>query len=145
LVDRLELLAATGLDAVLVQPYTWEFARQSPEEFVKRYLVDGLRAAEVVVGHDIRFGWGNAGDLSTMLELGRRHGFAVRVIEDVRPGERGDRRWSSTWVRELLTEGDVAGAARILGRPHRVRGTVVRGDARGRELGFPTANLASDS
>ncbi|WP_026875554.1 bifunctional riboflavin kinase/FAD synthetase [Jiangella gansuensis] len=142
--DRLELLAETGLDAVLVQQYTWEFARQSPAGFVRRYLVDGLRAATVVVGHDVRFGWQNAGDLSTMMDLGKEHGFTVEVIDDVStPGEL--RRWSSTWVRELLAAGDVAGAAEILGRPHRLRGTVVRGDQRGRDLGFPTANLAADS
>lgn len=146
--DRLELLAQTGLDAVLVQKYTWEFAQQSPEEFVRRYLVDGLRAVTVVVGEDVRFGWQNAGDLSTMLELGERYGFSVEVIDDVSPPlEAPDvhRRWSSTWVRELLADGDVAEAAKILGRAHRMRGVVVRGDARGRDLGFPTANLSRDS
>ncbi|NED98511.1 bifunctional riboflavin kinase/FAD synthetase [Phytoactinopolyspora alkaliphila] len=146
--DRLELLAETGLDAVLVQRYSWEFARQSPQEFVERYLVHGLRAATVVIGRDVRFGWQNAGDLATMLALGERYGFSVEVIEDASPSHEASgehRRWSSTWVRELLTAGDVAGAARILGRPHRMRGHVVRGDARGRELGFPTANMSEDS
>ncbi|SED74326.1 bifunctional riboflavin kinase/FAD synthetase [Jiangella alba] len=142
--DKLELLASTGLDAVLVQPYTWEFARQSPEQFVRRFLVDGLRAVTVVVGRDVRFGWQNAGDLSTMLSLGAEYGFSVEVIEDVSTPD-GARRWSSTWVRELLLAGDVAGAAEILGRPHRLRGVVVEGDKRGRELGFPTANLSSDA
>lgn len=146
--DRLELLEMTGIDAVLVQHYTLEFAQQSPEEFVRRCLVDGLNAATVVVGRDVRFGWRNAGDLSTMLELGEHYGYAVDVIDDVSPpGEDpgAHRRWSSTWVRELLAAGDVGEAAEILGRPHRVRGVVVRGDARGRELGFPTANLSSNS
>ncbi|WP_053206777.1 bifunctional riboflavin kinase/FAD synthetase [Jiangella muralis] len=142
--DKLELLASTGLDAVLVQPYTWEFARQSPEEFVRRFLVDGLRAVTVVVGHDVRFGWQNAGDLSTMLALGSRYGFTVEVIPEVTTPD-GGRRWSSTWVRELLAVGDVSGAGEILGRPHRLRGLVVEGDKRGRELGFPTANLAADA
>lgn len=152
LADRLDLMAFTGLDAVLVITYTLEFAATSPEEFVRRYLVEALGATTVVIGRDVRFGRGNAGDLATMLALGERHGFAVEVIEDVhgglpgaplgRPG-RGDpgRRWSSTWVRELLTDGDVAAAAEVLGRPHRLRGVVVHGDARGRTLGFPTANL----
>ncbi|PSL01129.1 riboflavin kinase/FMN adenylyltransferase [Haloactinopolyspora alba] len=145
--DRLQLLAETGLDAVLVQPYTWEFARQSAETFVRRFLVEGLRAVTVVVGRDVRFGWQNEGDLTTMLELGERFGFAVEVIDDVTPApEAGTpRRWSSTWVRELLGAGRVAEAAQILGRPHRMRGVVVRGDARGRDLGFPTANMAGDS
>jgi riboflavin kinase/FMN adenylyltransferase len=155
--DRLELLELTGLDAVLMLDYTLDFARQSPEEFVRRYLVEGLRARTVVVGRDVRFGWANSGDLTTMVELGRRYGFDVEVIEDVAPAAAADpgsaedqaadplrRRWSSTWVRELLDAGDVVQAARVLGRPHRVRGTVVHGDARGRELGFPTANLGGD-
>ncbi len=145
--DRLELLAETGLDAVLVQPYTWEFARQPPEEFVRRFLVEGLRAVTVVVGRDVRFGWRNEGDLSTMLDLGDRYGFAVEIIEDVSPSlelPHVHRRWSSTWVRELLAGGRVAEAEQILGRAHRVRGVVVRGDARGRALGFPTANLSGE-
>ena len=156
--DRLELLALTGLDAVLLLTYTLEFARQTPDEFVRRYLVDGLRARTVVVGRDVRFGWNNSGDLSTMVELGRTYGFDVEVIEDVTPADSADpgsaedqvadplrRRWSSTWVRELLEVGDVVQAARVLGRPHRIRGTVVHGEARGRELGFPTANLGPDA
>lgn len=142
--DKLELLASTGLDAVLVQPYTWDFARQSPEEFVRRFLVDGLHAVTVVVGHDVRFGWQNAGDLSTMLALGAEYGFTVEVIDEVKTPD-GGRRWSSTWVRELLSAGDVSGATEILGRPHRLRGVVVEGDRRGRQLGFPTANLSADA
>ncbi|AEE45672.1 bifunctional riboflavin kinase/FAD synthetase [Cellulomonas fimi] len=155
--DRLELLEQTGLDAVLLLPYTLEFARQTPQEFVERYLVDGLRARTVVVGRDVRFGWQNSGDLSTMVALGERYGFEVEVIDDVTPAAAADpgsaedraadplrRRWSSTWARELLAAGDVVQAARVLGRPHRVRGTVVHGDARGRELGYPTANLGGD-
>ncbi len=156
--DRLELLERTGLDAVLMVTYTLDFARQSPQEFVERYLVEGLRARTVVVGRDVRFGWQNAGDLATMSELGALYGFDVEVIDDVTPTVTADegsdedeaaealrRRWSSTWVRELLEAGDVEHAARVLGRPHRLRGVVVHGDARGRELGFPTANLAQDA
>ncbi|UJP38698.1 bifunctional riboflavin kinase/FAD synthetase [Cellulomonas palmilytica] len=145
--DRLDLLEATGLDAVLLLPYSLEFARQSPEEFVRTYLVDGLRARTVVVGRDVRFGWQNSGDLATMVQLGRRHGFDVEVIDDITPDDEAGaaRRWSSTWVREALAAGDVEQAARVLGRPHRLRGLVVHGDARGRELGFPTANLAQDA
>lgn len=146
--DRIELLAATGLDAVLLVTYTLDFARQTPEEFVRRYLVGALAARTVVVGRDVRFGWQNSGDLSTMRDLGARHGFDVDVIDDVRPGSAphdvpAHRRWSSTWVRELLVAGDVQAAADVLGRPHRVRGVVVHGDARGRQLGYPTANLGA--
>ncbi|GIG37865.1 bifunctional riboflavin kinase/FAD synthetase [Cellulomonas pakistanensis] len=162
--DRLELLEQTGLDAVLLLTYTLDFAQQTAEEFVRTHLVEGLRARTVVVGRDVRFGRGNAGDLSTMVELGERFGFAVEVIEDVAPDPADAaaapdapadpasaladplrRRWSSTWVRELLVAGDVRQAARVLGRPHRMRGTVVHGDKRGRDLGFPTANLSQDA
>nr|WP_194720080.1 bifunctional riboflavin kinase/FAD synthetase [Cellulosimicrobium arenosum] len=150
--DRVGLLAETGLDAVLLVEYTLEFARQTPEEFVRTYLVDGLHAGTVVVGHDVRFGRDNAGTLATMVALGERYGFEVVAIEDVgqhqgvpvtdgEPGVTHDARWSSTGVRALLAAGDVREAARILGRHHHVRGTVVHGDARGRDLGFPTANL----
>ncbi len=154
--DRIELLAQTGLDAVLLVTYTLEFAAQTPEEFVRNYLVDPLGARTVVVGRDVRFGKDNAGDLATMETLGERLGFAVDVVDDVRPDD-GDatggrdavqhrwRRWSSTWARELLVAGDVAGAARVLGRLHRVRGLVVQGDRRGRGLGYPTANLGPDA
>jgi riboflavin kinase / FMN adenylyltransferase len=143
--DRLELLAQTGLDAVLLVEYTLAFARTTPEDFVRRYLVEALGAARVVIGRDVRFGRDNSGDLSTMVELGRRHGFDVDVLEDVHGTDPQERRWSSTWVRELLAVGDVEGAAQILGRPHRVRGVVVHGDARGRDLGYPTANLGDPS
>jgi riboflavin kinase/FMN adenylyltransferase len=143
--DRLALMERTGLDATLLVGYTLDFAAQTPEEFVARYLVEGLGARTVVVGHDVRFGKQNAGTLATMVELGGQHGFEVVAIDDVgdflRPEGDGHHRWSSTAVRALLAEGDVDQAADVLGRPHLVRGTVVHGDARGRELGFPTANL----
>ncbi len=145
LADRLDLLAATGLDAVLVIRYSLGFAAQGPQEFVTRYLTEGLGARSVVVGHDVRFGRDNAGTLATMVELGGEHGFEVVAVDDVGeclPESAGARqRWSSSAARALLAEGDAAQAADVLGRPHRVRGTVVHGDARGRELGFPTANL----
>jgi riboflavin kinase/FMN adenylyltransferase len=150
--DRLELLAQTGLDAALVCHYTLDFAAQTPEEFVEHYLVRALGAATVVVGQDVRFGQGNSGDLTTMRALGHRFGFRVEVIDDIagHPDPHvtstvSHRRWSSTWARELLAEGDVAAAAVVLARPHLVRGVVVHGDARGRDLGFPTANLAQSA
>ncbi|PJI94400.1 bifunctional riboflavin kinase/FAD synthetase [Luteimicrobium subarcticum] len=142
--DRLDLLAEAGLDAVLLVRYTLDFAAQTPEEFVVRYLVDGLRAQRVVVGRDVRFGRDNSGTLETMVALGARHGFVVEVVGDVgATTEPAHARWSSTYVRELLAQGDVVAAAGVLGRPHRLRGEVVHGDARGRELGFPTANLGA--
>ncbi|WP_062460488.1 bifunctional riboflavin kinase/FAD synthetase [Demequina soli] len=139
--DRLERLAATGLDGVLVVRYTLDFARQTPEEFVEDYLVRGLRASCVVVGRDTRFGRGNAGDVATMRALGDALGFAVDIIDDACAVSESGRRWSSTWVRELLEAGDLPGANEVLGREHRLRGTVIHGDKLGREIGFPTANL----
>jgi len=147
--DRVETLAETGIDALLMMHYTLDLASDSPEEFVERVFVRTLKAKAVVIGHDVRFGRGNSGDLDTMRGLGRTLGFEVITIDDFGasyPADAtdadGDRRCSSTWVREALEAGDVATAARVLGRPHRMRGEVVHGAARGRELGYPTANLA---
>jgi riboflavin kinase/FMN adenylyltransferase len=139
--DRLDRLAETGLDGALVVRYTLDFAQQTAEDFVRRYLVEGLRAATVVVGQDTRFGRGNAGDVQTMRELGQKFGFDVEVIDDACAVSQSGRRWSSTWVRELLDSGDIPGANAVLGRAHRLRGTVIHGDALGRTIGFPTANL----
>ena len=145
LADRLERLAATGLDAVLVINYTLDFAQQTAEDFVRDYLVDGLGAACVVVGNDTRFGRGNAGDVDTMRALGAHMGFEVDVVDDACAISESGRRWSSTWVRELLDKGDLPGAADVLGRPHRLRGVVVHGDKLGRQIGFPTANIDVDA
>ncbi|WP_211879116.1 bifunctional riboflavin kinase/FAD synthetase [Pseudarthrobacter albicanus] len=156
--DKLVALGELGLDSVLVLKYSLELAGLTPEEFVADILIGSLKASHVVIGHDARFGRGNSGDLATMQELGRKLGFEVLVISEF--GSEGfplhdeklhnavhddggtDRRCSSTWVREALRSGDVATAAAVLGRPHRMRGEVVHGAARGRDLGFPTANLA---
>ncbi|CEA07656.1 Riboflavin biosynthesis protein RibF [Arthrobacter saudimassiliensis] len=145
--DRIEALAATGLDGLLMMPYTLDLAAMSPREFVESVFVRGLRARAVVIGHDVRFGRGNSGDLETMRTLGRELGFSVVAVDDYGVlGETADgRRCSSTWIREALGRGDVRTAARLLGRSHRMRGEVVHGAARGRELGFPTANLATES
>ena len=138
--QRMRDLAAEGLDAVLLIEYTLEFSAHTPEEFVRDYLVEGLAARAVVIGEDARFGTGNAGDEHTMRELGERFGFTTTVVRDLCCPETG-RRWSSTWVREALTAGNVQEAARVLGHPHTVRGEVIHGAKRGRELGYPTANL----
>lgn len=146
---RLDLMASTGLDAVLVMEFTRDLAQWSPQRFVDEVMVATLDARLVVVGRDTRFGHRNSGDVGTLRELGEQRGFEVDVVDDV--GTTADEhaghggRWSSTWLRSLLVEGDVATAAEVLGRPHRVTGTVVHGDHRGRELGYPTANLGRDS
>ena len=138
---RDELLAETGIDGLLVLDFTTEFARQTPEDFVRAVFVRGLDARCVVVGMDTRFGYRNSGDVSTLADLGEQLGFQVIALDDIGEGER----YSSSVVRRLLREGDVAEAARILGRPHRVVGPVVHGHHRGRALGYPTANLGEDS
>lgn len=139
--DKRLFIGGLGVDALLVLPYTLEFASHSAEDFVKKYIKEPLNACAVVVGHDVRFGRDNEGDFRRMQALGKQFGFDVIGIEDF--GE--DRRCSSTWVREALANGEVEAAAEILGRPHRMVGEVIHGAARGRELGFPTANLSPDS
>ncbi len=139
---KLELLGELDLDATLLLTFDAELASRSAEEFVVDILVGALEVSTVLVGEDFRFGRGGAGTPELLRELGSQHGFTVEVVEDVfLPGS--DRRVSSTWIRELLMEGDVAKAAEVLGRPVDVRGEVVHGLKRGRELGFPTANLSA--
>jgi riboflavin kinase/FMN adenylyltransferase len=137
---RAELLAAAGADHVLAVPFTQEMAGWSPEIFVERVLVDALHAAWVVVGANFRFGSRAAGDVATLRSLGADRGFTAEGI----PLDGGPMVWSSTYVRTCLATGDVAGAAEALGHPYAVRGVVVRGDERGRELGYPTANVPTD-
>jgi riboflavin kinase/FMN adenylyltransferase len=141
--QKLDLLAETGVDVALVLPFDRATADLSPEDFVDLILARTLHARAVLVGTDFRFGSGNAGSVDTLRELGAAQGFDVRLVDDVTGA--GGRRVSSTSIRSLLAAGDVAGAARELGRPPAVRGRVVPGARRGRELGFPTANLSSDS
>ncbi|MGQ4505790.1 bifunctional riboflavin kinase/FAD synthetase [Dermabacteraceae bacterium P13103] len=139
--QRNELLRFYGMRAVLELPFTREFAALTPEDFVRRYLVDALRAKVVVLGEDARFGRRNAGSVETMRELGEKYGFTTVVVEDLLDGH--GQRYSSTRVREAVLEGDIALANELLGRPHSVSDTVHHGYKRGRELGFPTANLGS--
>jgi riboflavin kinase/FMN adenylyltransferase len=135
---RSELLGGFGVDAVCVLPFTVEFSRLDPDEFVRTVLVDRLHAAAVVVGEDFRFGHKAAGDVQLLAKLGEKYEF---IAEGLPLLVADGQTISSTAIREMLQDGDVAGAAKALGRPHRVEGTVVRGHQRGRDLGFPTANL----
>lgn len=135
--ERLGLLAAAGADDGLVIPFDRAMAGWSPEEFIDRILVDTLHAAAVVVGANFRFGHRAAGDVALLTEAGRRRDFDVVGVAL----DGGPQVWSSTYVRNCLAAGDVEGAAEALGRPFTVRGVVREGDRRGRELGFPTANV----
>ncbi|MWV50357.1 bifunctional riboflavin kinase/FAD synthetase [Rathayibacter sp. VKM Ac-2803] len=141
--QKLELLAGTGVDATLLLTFDEAFRSLTAEEFVQQVLVDALEARIVLVGSDFRFGARGAGDVDRLRALGEVHGFTVELIDDVRP-EHG-RRVSSTWIRELLADGDIEHATRLLGHEPVVRGVVVHGAKRGRELGFPTANLSPES
>jgi riboflavin kinase/FMN adenylyltransferase len=134
---RAQLLGDAGADYVLAVPFDRGVAAWTPEEFVQRVLVDTLHAAAVVVGANFRFGHRASGDVATLQEAGERLGFTAEGI----PLDGGPQVWSSTYVRMSLAAGDVAGAAEALGRPYAVRGVVIRGDQRGRELGYPTANV----
>jgi len=138
---RLALLGELGAGAVLVLPFTRELSLQEPDHFVKTVLVDHLRTREVHVGENFRYGHRAAGNIETLRHDGERHGFEVRAVRLA--GE--DVRWSSTYVRQCLAEGDTLAAAEALGRLHRVEGPVVEGDRRGRTLGYPTANLSLDA
>lgn len=138
---RVRLLGRHGADAVLVLPFTRELSQLSPEEFITTTLVDSLGARAVVVGEDFRFGRRAAGDVALLRKVGGERGFAV---EGVAPVGEGDVACSSSLIRRRVAEGDVAGAAELLGRPHAVFGPVETGDGRGREmLGYPTANVAA--
>lgn len=139
--DRIERIAQTGVDGIVIQQYSLDFAMATPEEFVRDYLVAGLGAVAIAVGSDTRFGRGNAGDTQTLRALGEKLGIGIEIVGDAADAHAGARRWSSTWVRELLDQGDLRAAADILGAPHRLRGTVVHGQKLGRQIGFPTANL----
>ncbi|MER7440966.1 bifunctional riboflavin kinase/FAD synthetase [Micromonospora avicenniae] len=135
---KAELIEALGVDVLCVVPFTPEFSRLSAEAFVHDVLVEHLHAARVVVGDNFRFGHRAAGDVALLERLGRTFGFAVEGAPLV---STDGTVFSSTYIRSCVDAGDVGAAAAALGRPHRVEGVVVRGDQRGRELGFPTANL----
>ncbi|HEU0103505.1 MAG TPA: bifunctional riboflavin kinase/FAD synthetase [Mycobacteriales bacterium] len=135
---RADLLEQIGVDVVCVLPFTREFSRLTPDGFVHQVLVESLHASAVVVGENFRYGARAAGDVAALTAAGRRFGFSVEGAHLLGSPETT---WSSTYVRSCVQAGDVEQAARVLGREHRVDGVVVRGDQRGRELGYPTANL----
>jgi riboflavin kinase/FMN adenylyltransferase len=132
------LVEQLGADVLCVLPFTLEFSRLTPAEFAHVVLVEHLHASGVVVGENFRFGHKAAGDVAVLADLGHRFGFATEGVPLLTDG---DTTISSTYVRACVDAGDVTAAARALGRPHRVEGVVVRGDRRGSELGYPTANL----
>jgi riboflavin kinase/FMN adenylyltransferase len=137
-VRKAELIEGLGVDALCVVPFTPAFSQLDPNEFVHDVLVEALHAADVVVGDNFRFGHRAAGDVRLLESLGRTFGFTV---EDAPLVSADGVVFSSTYIRSCVDAGDVRAAAAALGRSHRLAGVVIRGDQRGRELGFPTANL----
>jgi riboflavin kinase/FMN adenylyltransferase len=142
IVRRAELVEQLGVDVFCALPFTREFSKMAPDEFVHHALVDSLHASAIVVGENFRFGHKAAGDVALLARLGRRFGFTAHGIPLL---TEGDTPLSATYVRSCVNAGDMATAAGVLGRPHRLDGVVERGDQRGRELGFPTANLRTDA
>lgn len=136
--DRVGLTRDFGIERMFLMRFHAEFARQSPERFVRDVLVRGAGAKRVVVGADFRFGSRAAGDVAMLRKLGQRYGFEVECVEAV---EAGDEPVSSSRIRKALGQGDLDQAARLLGRPYRISGRVLRGRALGRDLGYPTANI----
>lgn len=148
---RAELVEQLGVDTFCVLPFTPELSRLPPDEFVHEVLVERLHVAAVVVGENFTYGYKATGDVALLRTLGQRFGFTVEGANLITIGQNGKPSdvpaevgtvFSSTYIRSCIDAGDVVAAAAALGRPHRLEGIVVRGDGRGRELGYPTANLS---
>ena len=138
---KLRLLAATGLDGAIVLTFDEALANLSAEDFVKRILVERFAVAGAAIGFNFHFGASRAGSPDFLVAEGKRHGFAVDIVPPLRDGGRPV---SSQPIREALAGGRLDAAAELLGYPWFLSGTVIHGDKRGRELGFPTANLKPD-
>ena len=136
--EKKEILAESGVDRVVFLPFTTALSRYEPKRFVEEVLIERLRATELVIGYDHGFGRGRSGGVDTLKEVGTAHGIRVDVVEPVHVG---DRPVSSTGIRRAVAGARMTEARRALGRPYSMMGLVVRGDGRGRTLGFPTANL----
>lgn len=137
--QRLDAIAAAEADACLMVEFDAALSMMPAAEYIDRVLVGRLHARHIIVGPDFRFGHRGAGDVEMLRTVGETHGFSVEVVDFVEDAAYG--RVSSTRIREALSRGEVDRATGMLGRPMAVRGEVVHGDARGRDLGFPTANL----
>jgi riboflavin kinase / FMN adenylyltransferase len=136
--QRAQLLAEVGIDRMLVLPFSREISEWAPEEFVERLLVGQLHAVHIVVGENFRFGHKQGGDVAMLARLGDELGFTVDAVPLLSGAETPV---SSTWIRQRIDEGDVGAAAEGLGRRYALDGPVIRGDGRGRPMGYPTANV----
>lgn len=139
--EKISVLEQLGLENLFVINFTSEFSKQTPEEFVEKYLVNGIGLKEIVIGYDHHFGKGRDGNFEILQELGNKYNFHVTLIPEFSiNGET----ISSTKIRNALISGDVVKAAVMLGRNYSFKGKIVRGDGRGKKLGFPTANISID-
>ena len=139
--QKLELLASTGVDATVVVHFDDALSKETPVDFISRVVVGALRARAVIVGSDFHFGHMRQGNITLLREMGERHDFSCEPVLLLPRADGIDEPVSSTAIRRALAGGEIDTATRMLGRPHEVRGTVVKGDQRGRALGFPTANV----
>jgi len=139
--QKLELLQQTGIDAALIVEFNRERSTEDPALFVKRVLVDTLRARVVVVGEDFHFGFNRGGNVAMLRELGKQFDFQVEPVKLIARPDGVEEPVSSTSIRRALAGGQVEIATNLLGRAYEVRGVVVNGDKRGRSIGFPTANV----
>jgi riboflavin kinase/FMN adenylyltransferase len=139
--QKLERLAVTGIDVTCIVKFDATSSRESPSDFVKRVLVDGLLAKRIIIGEDFHFGHKRGGNVAMLRELGPKFDFDVIPIELISRGDGVDEPVSSTAIRRALAGGQVELATQLLGHHFEVRGVVVRGDQRGRTIGFPTANI----
>jgi riboflavin kinase/FMN adenylyltransferase len=142
--QKLELLESTGVDATLVVPFDAAASTEAPADFVRRVLVDALAVRGVIVGEDFHFGHKRGGNVALLREMSAQHDFEVVPLRLVARADGVDEPVSSTAIRRALAGGDVKRASAMLGRDHEVRGTVGKGDQRGRTIGFPTANVEVD-
>ena len=136
--EKTAFLESIGIDCMVNLKFTDEFARQTPEQFVSAFLRDRLDAAKIVVGNDFRFGYKRMGDIVTLKGFERKYGYTSTFFEKLKDG---DTVISSTEIRNALSEGDMAKAADMLGRPYSVSGTIVHGKHLGSTIGFPTINI----
>jgi riboflavin kinase/FMN adenylyltransferase len=139
--QKLELLEATGVDAVVVVQFSADQAKETPVDFVQRVLVNTLHTQAVIVGSDFHFGHMRQGNITLLREMGERHDFSCEPVILVPRADGIDEPVSSTAIRRALAGGEIDIATRMLGRAHEIRGTVMSGDQRGRTIGFPTANV----
>jgi riboflavin kinase / FMN adenylyltransferase len=139
--EKIKLFEESGIENLLIINFTKEFSQQSSEKFFKDYIIDRIGIKEIIVGYDHHFGKGRSGDVNTLRKMGIEYGFEVNTVE---PFKINDEAVNSTKIRKALSEGNIKTASAFLGRKYSFNGTVIEGDKRGRELGFPTANISLD-